>query len=207
MNAGLSFEHWWMEVGIHKMPKHGEPPEHAAIAELAWNAALTAPQAAAPPERTSIVPKDAIWISKDHFNKLCQFAAKHKHGRCDCYDAALPSDGGGAGELLRKLAEGWIETGLHGTGLRTDEYVAAHKQAIQGIYEHCGKQLLEYLNYRSTPSHALSLERAREEVDEILRKWIDEYDSEESRWIMCRGALAKLMCSPSSEPAGKENKP
>jgi len=42
-------------------------------------------------EAKGIVPKDAIYISKEHFNRLCQFAAKHKYGRCDCFDAAPPA--------------------------------------------------------------------------------------------------------------------
>src|SRR5208282_3947679 len=49
--------------------------------------------------------------------------------------------------LLRKLAASWIETGQNGTGLRKDGYVEQHQQAIQGIYEYCGKSLLEYLDY------------------------------------------------------------
>lgn len=30
---------------------------------------------------------DRVTISKEHFNKMCQFALKHKHGKCDCFDA------------------------------------------------------------------------------------------------------------------------
>jgi hypothetical protein len=33
------FDKWWREVGITHMPKGDRPPEHAAIAELAWMAA------------------------------------------------------------------------------------------------------------------------------------------------------------------------
>jgi hypothetical protein len=33
------FNEWWSEVGINHMPKGDRPPEHAAIAELAWMAA------------------------------------------------------------------------------------------------------------------------------------------------------------------------
>ena len=33
------FDKWWREVGIKHMPSGDRPPEHAAIAELAWMAA------------------------------------------------------------------------------------------------------------------------------------------------------------------------
>ena len=41
-------------------------------------------------EAKGIVPKGAVYISKEHFNRLCQLAAKHKYGRCDCFDSAPP---------------------------------------------------------------------------------------------------------------------
>jgi len=37
-----TFGDWWHSVGHTHMPKNGEPPIHASIAELAWNAALRA---------------------------------------------------------------------------------------------------------------------------------------------------------------------
>lgn len=37
-----AFGDWWHSVGHTHMPKNGEPPIHASIAELAWNAALKA---------------------------------------------------------------------------------------------------------------------------------------------------------------------
>jgi hypothetical protein len=30
---------------------------------------------------------DRVTISREHFNRLCQLAAKHKYGKCDCFDA------------------------------------------------------------------------------------------------------------------------
>ncbi len=50
-------------------------------------------------------------------------------------------------DLLSKLADSWIRLGQTGEGLRTDEYVNKHREAIMGIYEYCGKSLKEYLNY------------------------------------------------------------
>ena len=36
-------------------------------------------------------------------------------------------------------------------------------------------------------------ELAREIADKFLGDWIGSYDPDESRWIMCKGALAKLL--------------
>jgi hypothetical protein len=63
-------------------------------------------------------------------------------------NAALNAQAGAAEPLLRKLAASWIDTGLNGTGLRSDEETMKRKDAIQGIYGYCGKLLLEYLDYR-----------------------------------------------------------
>lgn len=49
--------------------------------------------------------------------------------------------------LLTRLANSWIRIGQTSDGLRKDEYVTAHKEAIQGIYETCGETLLDYLKY------------------------------------------------------------
>jgi len=35
-----NFSEWWDAVGIKEMPSAGEPPEHAHIAKLAWEAAI-----------------------------------------------------------------------------------------------------------------------------------------------------------------------
>lgn len=38
------FREWWLKVGISHMPKGDRSPEHGAIAELAWMAALKEPR-------------------------------------------------------------------------------------------------------------------------------------------------------------------
>jgi hypothetical protein len=67
--------------------------------------------------------------------------------------AAVQNSGGdramAGARLLEKLADSWIRTGQLGEGLRTDEYVTKHKEAIMGIYEYCGKTLTEYLRHEA----------------------------------------------------------
>jgi hypothetical protein len=52
----LNFRDWWDSVGINLMPKGDEPPEHAAIAESAWYAAIEANKSV--PAKTLVIASE-----------------------------------------------------------------------------------------------------------------------------------------------------